>query len=91
MNDLPDQDSGLILKEESKDYKCSFPFKQLVVNHKGNILPCCTMYGDKLRLGNVKDMTLKEAWDSPKAKELRKLHKDGNYRENPICNRCING
>jgi len=93
MNDLPDLDSGLTLNgrvtEEPRG--CTFPFKQLVVDHEGDILPCCKMGGKKLLLGNIDTMTLKAAWNSDKMKDLQLMHKENRWRDNPVCKRCIGG
>ena len=93
MNDLPDLDSGLTLNgrvtEEPRG--CTFPFKQLVVDHEGDILPCCKMGGKKLLLGNIDTMTLKAAWDSDKMQALQLMHKENRWRDNPVCKRCIGG
>jgi radical SAM protein with 4Fe4S-binding SPASM domain len=92
MSDLPDLDSGLTIKEPGmKSNGCTFPFKQLVVDHQGDILPCCKMGGKKLALGNIEHMTLKTAWNSDKMKDLQLTHKENRWRDNPVCNRCITG
>jgi len=91
MNELIDNESGIFIKTDKKDYKCSFPFKQLVVDARGRILPCCCMNGTELQIGNIKDMSLNEAWNSQKIKDLRELHKNGDYRQNEVCRRCIDG
>jgi len=91
MNELIDQKTDLFIEKEVKEFHCSFPFKQLVVNADGHILPCCTMHGIKLKLGNISTMTLEEAWNSKKAKYLRQLHKDGKYMDNKVCRYCITG
>jgi radical SAM protein with 4Fe4S-binding SPASM domain len=92
MNDLPDLDSGLTLEDRVTESKgCSFPFKQLIVDHEGDILPCCKMGGKKLRLGNVDTMTLKAAWNSDKMQSLQQMHKANRWEENPVCKRCIVG
>tara|TARA_Y100000310_G_C20506404_1_gene726610 strand:- start:57 stop:1013 length:957 start_codon:yes stop_codon:yes gene_type:complete len=92
MNDLPDLDSGLTLDTPQPEPEgCSFPFKQLVVDHEGDILPCCKMGGKKLALGNIENMTLKGAWDSDRMKALQLMHKEIRWRENPVCTRCITG
>jgi radical SAM protein with 4Fe4S-binding SPASM domain len=92
MNDLPDLDTGLTLNGTVKDIEgCTFPFKQLVVDYEGDILPCCKMGGKKLALGNIEDMSLKAAWDSDQMKDLRLTHKENRWRENPVCTRCITG
>ena len=92
MTDLPDLDSGLTIKDSDKEPEgCTFPFKQLVVDYQGDILPCCKMGGKKLALGNVEHMSLKTAWDSEKMKQLQLIHKESRWQENPVCRRCITG
>jgi len=92
MNDLPDLDSGLTLAtNDLEPGACSFPFKQLVVDHEGDILPCCKMGGKQLALGNIANMTLKEAWDSDQIQALQLTHRENRWRENPVCARCIGG
>lgn len=91
MNELIDNKTNLYIEKEKKDYHCSFPFKQLVVTSKGDILPCCTMYGIRHKIGNVENMKLIDAWNSELIKSLRKLHKKGNYTENKHCKHCVLG
>lgn len=92
MTELPDLNSGLTIKKQVNETKgCTFPFKQLVVDYEGDILPCCKMGGKKLLLGNIDSMTLGEAWSSGKMKDLQLMHKDNRWRENPVCERCITG
>jgi radical SAM protein with 4Fe4S-binding SPASM domain len=92
MNDLPDLDSGLTIKEQGMEVEgCTFPFKQLVVDYEGDILPCCKMGGKKLALGNIDNMTLQRAWNSDKMKALQLMHKENRWQESPVCTRCITG
>ena len=42
-------------------------------------------------LGNVKEHSIYELWNSKYIKDLRHLHKLGNYKENPWCKKCVNG
>lgn len=72
-----------------KQKGCSFPFKQLVVDYEGDILPCCKMGGKKLKLGNIKSMTLFDAWNSAEHRHLQKIHSKGNWKSNPVCLRCM--
>ena len=90
MNDLPDIDTGITLSTSNNNTGgCSFPFKQMVIDNEGDILPCCKMGGKKLALGNIKNMSLKDAWNSKKMKDLRNIHKTNKWKENPVCKRCI--
>ena len=91
MNELPDKESGVQREEDNREnYRCSFPFKLLTIDHSGQILPCCVMYGSKMPLGNISDMTLSEAWNSKQMKALQDLHREGRFQDNELCKRCIN-
>jgi radical SAM protein with 4Fe4S-binding SPASM domain len=70
-------------------FHCSFPFKQLVINNEGRILPCCTFYGEQFNMGNIKEDDIIDVWNSEKMKRLRQIHKDGKYFENEICKKCV--
>lgn len=52
-------------------YKCQAPFTTLSIDCEGNIYPCCTFYQRYFCLGNIKDMTLEEAWNGDKIQKLR--------------------
>lgn len=91
MNEVPGQDTKLTLPvSRDTDSGCPFPFKQLVVDHKGNVQPCCKLAGKSLVVGNVDHMSLREAWDSESLRELRAMHKDGRWRTHPVCGPCMN-
>lgn len=90
MNEVPDMNTGLAIKDlVVPDKGCEFPFKQLVVETEGNILPCCKLSGKKLVIGNIKDMTLKEAWNSNSMKSLQKMHASDDWKNHKICFDCI--
>jgi radical SAM protein with 4Fe4S-binding SPASM domain len=90
MNELLGTKSELYIEKQA-EYRCSMPFKQLVINSWGDILPCCTMHGIQHKIGNVRDTSLQVAWNSPKINYLRDLHKNGRIKENVICKTCIYG
>ncbi|WP_343353508.1 radical SAM protein [Helicobacter mastomyrinus] len=80
------------------NFQCSFPYKQLVITAEGNVLPCCTFYGEQMVLGNIlqaynsqKNISLQTFWQSKSMQTLRKLHKNHSYATNPICKKCIEG
>ena len=66
-------------------YRCDAPFTTLSLDCEGNIYPCCTFYRKYLKLGNIKDMTLMEAWNCPEMQQLRKEIKCGK-----LCKACRN-
>ena len=90
MNEVPDVKTGLLVEKSIiPDKGCSFPFKQMVVDHLGNIQPCCKLEGKKLIVGNIKKMSLKEAWNSKKFTNLRKIHKNNDWKKHSICYKCM--
>lgn len=55
-------------------YQCAFPWQRMVVFADGTIISCCGMpHGDKV-LGNVTDISIEEAWNSPYMESVRKAH-----------------
>lgn len=72
-------------------FRCSFPFKLVVIDSGGNILPCCTFSGRQMPLGNIESMSVQEAWLGMQMTGLKELHKRGGYKDHPICNHCIHG
>lgn len=74
-----------------KDFKCSFPFKQLVITNEKKVLPCCTFWGEHMPLGEITcPEDLKRFWSSAQMEELRFLHANGLYHQNDVCVKCLN-
>jgi len=77
---------------KKKNFKCSFPFKQLVITNEKKILPCCTFWGEELPLNTLNDpKDLKIAWNNEKMKNLRETHASGNYQDIAQCKNCVEG
>ena len=77
---------------KKQNFKCSFPFKQLVITNEKKILPCCTFWGEELPLSTLNDpKDLKIAWNNEKMKNLRKTHTNGNYQDITQCKNCVEG
>lgn len=78
--------------KKKKNFKCSFPFKQLVITNEKKILPCCTFWGEELVLQDLnKPEDLINAWNGPKMKKLREIHSNGKYYEIEQCKNCVEG
>jgi radical SAM protein with 4Fe4S-binding SPASM domain len=69
------------------EFQCAFPFKLVVIDCDGNILPCCTFSGREMPMGNIADSTIAQAWG--RMNDLRALHLRGGYAENPVCAHCV--
>jgi len=89
MNQVPLHSTGLAIESFENPTPCEFPFKQLVIDHEGNILPCCKLPGRDLKIGNIETMTIEEAWKSSKMKSLRLMHKEGKWAQNKTCLSCL--
>lgn len=75
------------LKSHNKiPFICADPFQRIGVSLHGEIYPCCSFYMKHFKLGNIKDMSLLTAWNSPKMKQLRQSFLDGQPAD--ACNKC---
>lgn len=76
-------------KSPPKKFHCPEPFKRMTVRGNGEVLGCCSLYAVNLIVGNWKQNSLEEIWNGEKMRELRKIHKNGEYYKNPVCKSCI--
>lgn len=67
------------------DFQCVNPFRTLVIDYEGNIFPCSSDYAYHMPVGNIMQMSLKEAWNSEKMKNLRT-----SILERSLCKVCRN-
>ena len=65
------------------DTFCILPFTHLSTRPNGDITPCCR---SRETLGNIKEMTLEEAWNGEKQQELRRQLLNG--EQAPLCYQC---
>jgi radical SAM protein with 4Fe4S-binding SPASM domain len=78
--------------EADENYKSNFVCSQiltrLTVYDDGTVLPCCSDYDSELILGNLKDQTIQEIWNSDRLNEIRQLHFVGQFYKIPACAKC---
>lgn len=78
--------------EVSDDYRskfvCSQILTRLTVYDDGSVLPCCSDYDSELILGNLKDQTIQQIWNSDRLNEIRQLHFSGQFYKIPACAKC---
>jgi radical SAM protein with 4Fe4S-binding SPASM domain len=78
--------------KKQRGFKCSFPYKQLVITNEKNILPCCTFWGEHLPLGKCTGPdSIITAWRSEKMESLRRIHAAGEYWKMEACRQCVEG
>lgn len=89
---LPDREDDLLpapITDDPAGFRCSFPFKLMVIDARGDILPCCTFSARPMALGNIRAMSIKQAWDSQPIQFLRDTHLKSGYASIPICKHCV--
>ena len=65
---------------------CPMPFRQLVVRADRSVLPCCSFWGDNLKLGIAdQEMLLDEFFNSKKMKNIRETFSN---KERDLLNQC---
>jgi radical SAM protein with 4Fe4S-binding SPASM domain len=73
------------------NWSCPFLWQRMVILWDGTLLPCL-MHGisnfSLMSLGNVKDTSIKAAWQSKEATQCRELHKSGQSHQLEACDRC---
>lgn len=67
---------------------CPQIITRLSVWEDGRIFPCCADYDGELCLGNLNEITLRQAWQSKKLKEIREKHFKGKFFEIAACRKC---
>jgi len=67
---------------------CTYIFYAMVVNADGTISACCPDWEQKLVIGDIREESLREIWNSSAMKALRILHLEGKRFDNGICANC---
>lgn len=77
-----------------RDRLCNEILNKLAVNWNGDITACANDYDNFLILGNIKNMSTKEAWNSGRMNELRSILRENNpekiKEKIPYCSYCRN-
>lgn len=73
------------------DFRCQQPWQRMLIRSTGEICPCCAFFSTELSLGNIKNQTIHESWNSEEMKNIRHIHKNGTWAENPWCKKCVDG
>lgn len=64
---------------------CEFPWTSLSVMVDGTVVPCTQDFNCEMSMGNVKERSLEEIWNSERYKEFRMMHITGKFLENYKC------
>lgn len=70
---------------DKKQWNCIDPFRRMSIISDGSILPCCSFWGRSLVIGNIRDISIKDAW---KSLSMKKIREDLLLNKSSICNTC---
>ena len=69
-----------------------FPCRQIwelsYISWDGDVMPCCNDVLKELKLGSLKESTLRELWTGPAIQKMRDIHLEGQYGRISLCARC---
>ena len=54
------------------------------------LLKIKTSFNKDLKLGSIHNTTIHKAWNSEKMREIRDIHKKGEFFKDKTCNDCVN-
>jgi len=68
---------------------CEQPFERVAIRGDGTVLPCCSILGVDLPVGNLWDRDLAEIWQGEPMEAIRNLFRERKWEEHPICSKCL--
>jgi radical SAM protein with 4Fe4S-binding SPASM domain len=82
--------SDVVVKTRDLDNRksCIQAHARIIVNWDGNVTVCCPDIASKLVIGNVKESSVYDIWNSDKAKEIRKSLLDKSAFTKEPCKSC---
>lgn len=69
-------------------FYCEQLFQRMFLKYNGNVTVCCVDDQDEYIVGNWREEKLKDIWNSPAYKNIRKKHIEGNYMDINMCSKC---
>jgi radical SAM protein with 4Fe4S-binding SPASM domain len=89
-DDFIDHEKDCSFLDEKKDtrFSCAQLWQRIFVRPDGSIGICCRDHYTACGIGNINNMTLKEAWNSPVLKEIRDKHQNMKWHDVKLCSRC---
>ena len=69
-------------------WACPQLFQRMTITWEGTLLPCVHDIYEWMAFGNIRDMSIREVWQSGNEREYRELHRTGNAHLIRSCDRC---
>jgi radical SAM protein with 4Fe4S-binding SPASM domain len=70
------------------DWACPQLWQRMTITWDGKILPCVHDIYEWMSFGNVRDISIRDAWKSVGEEDYRNRHRTGRAHEIPACDRC---
>ena len=86
----PDMNYQEFILTPDDEFVCPRLWQRIAITSTGNYLKCPSDFQMEEVLGNVKDYTVKEAWDILQG-EQRRLHAGGRKKDSAVCQKCHHG
>jgi len=67
---------------------CPYPFLQMSVLADGRVLICTHDWSRKKTIGDLNRRTIREVWNGPEMRDIRRKHLAGRAEEIPSCENC---
>jgi len=86
----PDMNFKEFILIPNDKFICPRLWQRIAITSRGNYLKCPSDFKMEEILGNVKDYSVKQAWDVLQEQQ-RQLHLEGRKKESAVCNKCHHG
>lgn len=83
-----DMDSLEGLSTEYDMYPCSYLWTRLAIYWNGDVTICCRDYNSTMKLGNVRNLSVRELWLGEKMGIVRRAHLGGERKSITVCSHC---
>jgi radical SAM protein with 4Fe4S-binding SPASM domain len=80
--------STIVMAPPTKKKNCPFPHYMMILRANGDVVPCCVDWNAKLKIGNVKDRSLREIWDGRTREKLVNIMVSGGRESISQCEMC---
>jgi radical SAM protein with 4Fe4S-binding SPASM domain len=70
-------------------FSCPQPNERFIVMGNGDVAPCCSQSNSYLIMGNIKENSIKDIWESKKYKDLKTMMFEKSWQSSRICKTCI--
>ncbi len=74
--------------ENPKKSPCSYPWQRMVINYDGLVTVCCKDFNCSMIMGDVKNNSLQEIWNSKEYINFRDMHISGKRDKIDFCRIC---